>query len=197
MYQKIFLWIQTRERHLSALAMVTGFVVDNIFFDRIDLWETQAVFAFYTAICFITIPLLHRIETRVTRGISAPRWSSILPIATQFVLGGFWSGFVIFYGRSAVFGVSWPFLLFLFLIFLGHEYFSRYHSRLVFTSVLFFFALYSYSIFALPIYVGTISTTIFLISGLVAVGVFTLFTILLRILIRERLQPDVWRIRFG
>ena len=152
------------------------------------------VFASYIAVCFIAIPLLQWVESRQ---LSVPRFRLILQFATQFALGGFWSGFVIFYGRSAVFGVSWPFLLFLLIVFLGNEYFYKYHARLVFTSVLFFFALYSYSIFALPIYVGTISTAIFLVSGLVAVGVFALFTILLRILIRERLQPDVWRIRFG
>lgn len=197
MYQKLFAWIQKYERHLSAFAMAAGFIVDSVFFERIDLWQTQAVFAFYTAICFITIPLLHRVEARAERGITAPRWSSVLPIATQFALGGFWSGFVIFYGRSAVFGASWPFLLFLFLVFLGSEYFHRYHSRLVFTSALFFFALYSYAIFAVPIYTGTIGTLTFIGSGVVAVCVFVLFTILLRLVGRERFLADVWRVRVG
>ncbi|OGZ49705.1 MAG: hypothetical protein A3C84_03905, partial [Candidatus Ryanbacteria bacterium RIFCSPHIGHO2_02_FULL_48_12] len=157
----------------------------------------QMVFAVYTAVCFITIPLLHWIETRVSRGIQRPRWSSILPIATQFALGGFWSGFIIFYGRSAVFGVSWPFLIFLFLVFLGSEYFHRYHARLVFTSTLFFFALYSYAIFALPIYAGAIGTMTFVGSGIAAVCIFALFTILLRLVGRERFIADVWRIRAG
>lgn len=197
MYQKIFLWMRTYERHLSALAMVAGFVTDSIFFERIDLWQTQIVFALYTAICFITIPLLNYIETRASRGIPRPRWSSILPIATQFALGGFWSGFVIFYGRSAVFGVSWPFLLFLTLVFLGSEYFHRYHSRLVFTSTLFFFALYSYAIFAVPVYTGSIGTLAFLESGVIAIAIFALFTILLRNMGRASLLADVWRIRVG
>ncbi len=198
MYQKTFLWVQARERHLSALAMIAGFVVDNLFFERIDLWQTQVVFASYATVCFIAIPLLHLIESRAARaGASLPRWSLILPFVTQFALGGFWSAFVIFYGRSADLGASWPFILFIVLIFLGSEYFHRYHARLVFTSVLFFFALYSYAIFALPIYTGTIGTPTFLASGLLAVGVFTLFTVLLRILARERFLTEVWRIRVG
>ena len=197
MHQKLFACIQKYERHFSALAMLAGFVFDSFFFERIDLWQTQAVFAFYTAICFITIPLSHWIETRILRGSERPRWSSILPIATQFALGGFWSGFVIFYGRSAVFGVSWPFLLFLFLVFLGNEYFRHYHSRLVFTSSLFFFALYSYAIFAVPIYTGTIGTLTFVGSGVVAVCVFALFTILLRLVGRERFLADIWSVRVG
>ena len=186
--------MQKHERHLSALAMVAGFVADSLFFERVDLWQTQMVFASYIAVCFIAIPLLQWIESR---GLDSPRFRLILQFATQFALGGFWSGFVIFYGRSAVFGVSWPFLLFLLIVFLGSEYFHRYHARLVFTSVLFFFALYSYAIFALPIYIGSISTLVFLASGLVAVCVFALFTVLLRILVREKFQPDISRVRVG
>lgn len=185
--------MKTYERHLSALAMVAGFIVDSLFFERVDLWQTQAVFAGYAAVCFVAIPLLHWFEMRASHS----RLRLLLPLVTQFALGGFWSGFVIFYGRSAVFGASWPFLLFLFLVFLGSEYFHQYHSRLVFTSVLFFFALYSYAIFAVPIYTGTIGTMTFLTSGLVAVGVFALFTMLLRVLAREHFLIDIWRIRVG
>ena len=198
MFQKLFGWIQRYERHLSALAMLAGFIADNLLFERVDLWQTQLLFASYAAACFIAIPLLHWIESRATRrGAPLPRWRLILPLVTQFALGGFWSGFVIFYGRSADLGASWPFLLFLFLIFLGSEYFHRYHARLVFTSVLFFFALYSYAIFTVPIYTHTIGTGTFVESGALAVGVFALFTILLRILARERFLADVWRIRVG
>ena len=178
--------------------MVAGFIADTIFFGRIDdPWQTQAIFAAYAAICFASILLFHWIETRAARGTAVPRWRSVLPIVTQFALGGFWSGFVVFYGRSAVFGVSWPFLLFLILVFLGSEFFNRYHSRLVFTSVLFFFALYSYAIFALPVYTGTMGTLTFLGSGAAAIIVFAIFTVLLRLIGMERFLADVWHIRIG
>lgn len=178
--------------------MVGGFVVDSIFLERIDLWQTQLVFATYTVACFLSIPLLHFIESRATeRGSPFPRWRLIFPLITQFALGGFWSGFVIFYGRSASVSASWPFLVVLLLIFLGSEYFSRYHTRLVFTSILFFFALYAYAIFELPIWTGTLGTLTFLGSGLIAIGVFGLFTTLLRLAARERFSSSVWKIRFG
>jgi len=189
--------MQKRERHLSAFAMIAGFIFDNIFFDRIDVWQTHLWLASYALSCFIAISWLHFIEARVERGRPRPRWRVILPITTQFALGGFWSAFVIFYGHSAVLSASWPFLLFLFLIFLGSEYFSQYHERLVFTSVLFFFAIYSYAIFAVPIYTGTLGTLTFIESGVVAIGIFALFTIVLRMLGRERFLADIWRIRFG
>lgn len=189
--------MQKYERHLSALAMIAGFIADNLFFTRIDLVRTQILLAIYATACFISIPLLHFIETRAIHGRPRPRWRFLLPLVTQFALGGFWSAFIIFYGRSAVISASWPFLLLLFLIFLGSEYFHRYHARLVFTSVLFFFALYSYAIFAVPIYTGTIGALTFLESTVVAICVFALFTVLVRIVGRELFSNDVWRIRVG
>lgn len=173
--------------------MVAGFVVDNIFFHRIDLVETQIVFTIYALVCAASIALLHFFEARARR----PRWRFLLPLATQFALGGFWSGFVIFYGRAADFSVSWPFLLVLVLIFLGNEYFRGVHERLVYASILFFFALYSYLIFLVPIYTHSIGTTTFLVSGALATALFALFTVLLRFLGRERFMQDVWRIRLG
>ncbi len=189
--------MNTYERPLSAFAMFAGFVFDSIFFERVDIWQTQIVFAGYTLACFIAIPFLHWIESRTPTGEALPRWRVIFPLIIQFALGGFWSGFVIFYGRSAELGASWPFILFVLLIFLGSEYFQKYHARLVFTSILFFFALYSYAIFAVPVYTGTIGTGTFLASGLIAVGIFALFTRFLRLVARERFLADVWHIRAG
>ena len=197
MFKSFFAWIQTHERHLSALAMLAGFIADSILFGRVDLWQTHLVFAVYTIICFVAIPLLHWLESRPSSGAARPRWRVFLLFATQFALGGFWSGFVVFYGRSADLGASWPFLLLLLLILLGSEYFHHYHERLVFTSILFFFALYSYAIFAVPVYTGTLGTWTFLLSGFVATGLFALFTVLLRLLARERFLIDISRIRAG
>lgn len=197
MVRKLFLWIQARERHLSAFAMLAGFVIDNLFFVRVDLLQTHIAFASYTLVCFGSITALHFIESRVAQGKSRPRWRPILPIMTQFALGGFWSGFVIFYGRAADLGVSWPFLLTLVLIFFANEYFSRYHARLVFTSTLFFFALYSYALFAVPIVTGSIGVGTFVLSGVAALSVFYVFTKVLRSIAKEQFLSDIWRIRAG
>lgn len=194
MFQNLSSLVMRYERHLSAAAMLAGFVVDNIFFGRVDLWQTHAVFIVYTIICFTAIPFLHWLETRSP---NPPRWRYALLLLAQFAIGGFLSGLIIFYGRSASFGSSWLFLILIVLVLFGSEYFQRYHARLVFTSVLFFFVLYSYAIFALPVLTGSIGTLTFLGSGALALGLFGLFTVLLRVVARERFYEDVWRIRVG
>ena len=197
MFRKLFAWLQKYERHLSVLATLGGFGVDQVFFNRIDITRTQVLLAAYAVITFLSILFYHRLEERALAGKPRPRWRAVLPIATQFMLGGFWSAFFFFYGHSSVLPASWPFLLLIVFMLIGNEYFAKYHDRLVFASVLYFFALYSYAIFEVPLVVGKIGTPVFLLSGLAAVAVFAVFTALLRFLGRNRFRQDIWRIRAG
>ena len=120
-----------------------------------------------------------------------------LPVATQFALGGLWSGFLVFYGRSAALAASWPFVLLLALFLVGNEVFRHYRSRLVFTSLLFFFALYSYAIFVVPVFTKTIGQLTFIGSGVLAILAFYFFLQLLAIAGRERYRQSRWKIIGG
>jgi RsiW-degrading membrane proteinase PrsW (M82 family) len=53
--RSLFVWIETHERHLSAAAMVLGFLFDNLLFGRVDQLQTHLVFMGYlvTAAIFI------------------------------------------------------------------------------------------------------------------------------------------------
>jgi hypothetical protein len=191
-----FAFVHRYERHLSAAAMLGGFILDNIFFTRIDLVLTHTVFLGYLAIAACSIGLLHYLEERAAGGARRARWHSLLPIATQFAFGGLWSGLLIFFSRSGAVATSWPFLLILGAIFLGNEIFKKYHSLLVFNAVLYFFALYAYTILAIPILTRDIGTGSFLLSGVAAVAAFAVLMLALRFLGRSRFLKSVWPIRF-
>ena len=100
--------------------------------------------------------------------------------AAQYALGGLLSGFVVFYTKSSVLAVSWPFLLLLLAVYAGNEYFRKHKEQLVFQTVLFFFALYAYAIFALPLTLGMMGPWIFGASTLAAAAAFALFLLLLK-----------------
>ena len=190
-------WIPRYERQLSAAGMLGGFVTDNFMFRRVDLPNTQLVFIVYLTVAAVSIALLHILAARADPEAPPPRWRAFLPIATQFALGGLWSGFLIFYTRSAVLLASWPFLLVLAAIFIGNEVLKHYYSRLVFTSTLFFFALFSYAIVTVPIFTHTVGTLTFLFSGAVALAVFALFLYVLARFGRESFAPSKWKIGLG
>ncbi len=175
------------ERHLSALGMIGGFVFDFCAYGRVDHDATQTILIVYLATAALTILLLQYLEARPEwTGKLVVRLRGLMPAATQFALGTLWSAFLVFYARGGSVASSWPFLCVLLAIFVGNEIFASYHARLIFTAVLFAFALLSYAIFMVPVFTHTIGMWTFVLSGAAAGLVFLLFLRLLSALAHER-----------
>ena len=168
-------WARGHERKISALSLAGGFAFDSWAFGRIDHARTHAVFIVYLLAAGTAIAALHGLESRPDGRKPSDKTRAILIFVTQFALGCLLSGFCVFYIRSASITSSWPFLLAMAAIFIGNEYMRRYHARLVFSGLLFFFALYSYAILLVPVVSGQIGRIPFLASGAIAVLVFFLF----------------------
>jgi len=190
-------WAKSHERHLSALFMAGGFAFDSWAFGRIDHPATQAVFILYLLVAGIAIAALHKLESQPEDKRPTARTRTILLTVTQFALGCLLSGFCVFYIRSALVIASWPFLLFMAAIFIGNEYLRRYHSRLVFAALLFFFTLYSYAILLVPMVFGSIGTWPFIMSGGIAVLLFFLYTQALAALGHDRYRGARRQIAYG
>jgi len=168
-------WARKHERKISALSLAGGFAFDSVTFGRIDHALTQAVFIIYLLVAGIAIAVLHSLESRPDGRKPSDKTRTILVAITQFALGCLLSGFCVFYIRSASVTSSWPFLLAMAAIFIGNEYMRRYHARLVFSALLFFFAIYSYAILLVPLVTHRIGRIPFLISGAIAVVMFFFF----------------------
>jgi len=165
-------WARKHERQISALSLAGGFAFDSATFGQIDHAVTQTVFIIYLLVAGISIAVLHVLESRPDGKKPSDKTRTILVAVTQFALGCLLSGFCVFYIRSASITSSWPFLMAMAAIFIGNEYMRRYHARLVFSALLFFFAIYSYAILLVPLVVDRMGRIPFLISGAVAVVIF-------------------------
>jgi hypothetical protein len=190
-------WARKHERQISALSLAGGFAFDSVSFGRIDHAVTQAVFIVYLLVAGIAIAVLHGLESRPDGRKPSDKTRTILVAITQFALGCLLSGFCVFYIRSASITSSWPFLLAMAAIFIGNEYMRRYHARLVFSGLLFFFALYSYAILLVPVVIGRIGRIPFLISGVIAVVLFFFFIRALARLGHERYRGARMQIYAG
>lgn len=209
----IFATLKKYERHISAVSMIAGFGFDNYFFGRVDHVRTQSVLFGYILLAISSIVFMHFVEShsdsedlkkirpgtigsiafphRIESHSDIDGLKKIRPLvigATQFAFGALMSAFLVFYGRSAVFTVSWPFLIVLGAIFIGNEVFKRYHNRLVFTCTLLFFVLFSYTIFVVPIVTGVMGKTMFLLSGAIAIAAFALVVVALSIIDAQRMK---------
>lgn len=178
-------WVR---HHISSIAFATGFVWDTLTLNRIDLLYENFVFVSYLMIAFVGILLIHGVETGRWKAARLLRYKAWLPALVQFPLGGVFSGFVIFYTKSAAFWTSWPFLLLLFALFVGNEFFRRRYERLVFQMSVLFFALTSYLILVTPVVLGTVGDSTFVLSTLLALFVFALLTQIVM-----RLFPELYK----
>lgn len=165
MFFSFYNWVRA---HLASISFIGGFVWDNLTLTRIDLLYDNAVFITYLSVAAVAILLLHAIDAGNVRLPYRDRVRTLLPLFVQFPLGGLFSGFIIFYTKSGSLFTSWPFLLILLFIFIGNEYFQKRYERFVFQMSIYFIALCSYLVFAVPIVVKSMGDLVFLLSGAIA-----------------------------
>lgn len=155
------------ERHATTVAFLAGFIIDSLTLRRIDLWLENAVFLFYLTVAGFGIIFYNAYDGGRLQGGRGSRVLPFLPIAIQFSFGALLSGFFVFYSRSASLVRSWPFLLLLILLLVGNERFRRWHGRLLFQLSIFFFIVFSYAIFVVPVIVKSMGAHTFVASSVI------------------------------
>lgn len=175
-FSRVLAWVAAHERPLGALLFTFGFLTDIFTFGLLPVGIVNIFFLSYLALAAVCTFGTHLISVYRERDVWWRKMLSVLfPLGAQYAIGGLLSGFLVFYVKSSVVVVSWPFLLLLALVYGGNEYFRKHKEKLVFQSVLFFFALYSYAIFALPLLLGMMGPWVFLGSTLAAALAFGAF----------------------
>lgn len=189
-----FWWVR---KHISAIAFACGFVVDALTLTRIDLLYENFVFVSYLVLSLVGILLVHSVETRLFAPKILLRVRAWLPALVQFPLGGLFSGFLIFYTKSASIFTSWPFLAVILALFVGNEFFHKRYEKLVFQISLFYFALFSYVVLVTPIVLHTIGTSTFVFAGILSLLIISLILKLIQRLFPKLFaqgSPLIWRI---
>ncbi len=175
-WKRLLAWAQRNERHLGAVLFILGFIGDLFTFAFLSVSLVNLAFLGYLALAMACTFGSH-VLSRPDEG--APFWkralSVVFPLGAQYAIGSLLSGCLIYYTKSAAVFVSWPFLLILAAVFIGNEYFRTYYKHLAFQTVLLFFAIYAYAIFALPLALHKLGFPVFLASTVVSLAAFALF----------------------
>lgn len=170
------------EKYLSPAAMVFGFIVDSLTLTKADVWLDNVILLSYLLIAGASILILNSYEASFRDGLPTGIFKNpkieklilLLPLAIQFAFGGLFSGFVVLYSRSASILVSWPFLATLIALLIGNEYSRHRYRILIFQTAVYFVAVFSYFIFAVPVILNSIGPIIFLLSGVVSLSAISL-----------------------
>lgn len=191
-FKHVVAFLEKHERPLGALLFAFGFLTDLFTFGTLP---PETINWFF--IVYLTLALLSMLATQYMRFHTSRKhwWEKSLavfpPLLVQYAFGGLFSGFVVFYARSSVLGVSWPFLLLLLLMYAGNEYFRKERAHFLFQTLLFFVALYAYTIFALPFYTHHIGVLYFFLSTLCALLGFALVVYLLYLIERSNVLENL------
>lgn len=175
------------ERRISSIALLTGFIIDNLTLSRIDrLFENIILFA-YLSIAGAGIILINLSEQGRWGGRFS-RFHTFFIIALQFAFGALFSAFTIFYFRSSSLASSWPFILFLVGLLVANEMLKTRYQKLLFQITIFFVTIFSLTIFYVPIVTKAIGVWMFVLSGAVSLILIALFVYVLNYFVPERVE---------
>jgi len=172
-------FLKTIKHHLLTVSFVAGFAFDNLTLSRVDKLYDNAFLFSYVLVSMIGVFLLY-FGTSGKRSerfrIFVTKWA---PLLIQYMFGGLMSGLLVFYSRAGSWWAHWPYLLIIVGMILGNELIHKKAQRLVFNLGLLFIGMFSYAALVVPVVLGKMGDSIFLLSGGFALAVFVLFLRLL------------------
>ncbi|HEV7449737.1 MAG TPA: DUF2914 domain-containing protein [Candidatus Paceibacterota bacterium] len=176
---KIFKWWEKYEHHLGVGALVVGFAFDVILAKRPDSLTDHVLLLTYLTIAGAIIILLNR-RQMLKKEQAHSAEPLFLLLLLQFCFGGLASNFLVLYGKSGTFTVDILFLGFLVALVFGNEYLRNRYAQLRFNVGVYYLLILTYCVIAVPVFIThTIGTWVFLLSGLLSLGVTAIFLILL------------------
>lgn len=182
-------------RYISPLALIAGVVADNlVLLRRVDLWTSNLLLFTYLFVAAGCIFLFNLIESGRLRHPWVLKVFPLLPVVAQFAFGGLFSGYVSLYSRSAQFAWSWIFVTLLIVVLIGNERLYRHYRNFTVQIGAYFFVLFSFLIFFLPVIFREIGPWMFVVSGLLSLGTITLLLYALSLVVPEIVRRDKTRV---
>jgi len=179
------------EKPLSFSAMVLGFVIDVLTLTRVDLWLDNLILLSYLALSGIIIILLNSFYVGKLRHWIWQKLIPWAPIGLQFAFGGLFSGFVVLYSRSASLSASWLFLAIMAFLLIANEFFEKRYHKPTFQLSIYFIAIFSYLIFAVPVLINKVGALTFLLSGFTSLFIITIILRLIAIFSGQKFFPNL------
>lgn len=186
------------KQHGTTIAFILGFIWDNIMLTRIDHAFANIMLSSYLIISALSI-----LAMNIPAGTSnwhrkfiegSAKW---VPLILQFCFGSLFSAYIILYTRSASLATDWPFLLFLVILVISNELFRKRYLSITLPVSILFTVLFSYTIFLLPTFLGTMGSEIFVASGALSLLLIFLFARVLKRIAKERFAESQQSLRIS
>jgi hypothetical protein len=169
-YRWARLYLHRHEHAVPPVLFLGGVSWDALTLQRIDALLDNLILGIYLVLLggFIVLSTLARNDRPLPRPLR--KLNTWAPGIIQFLAGGLFSAYVIYYTRSASFSTASLFLLVLVALLVANELiWSRVWSSYLLLGI-YFLAVFCYFTFFLPTVLGTMGFGVFLTSGFVSAG---------------------------
>lgn len=167
---------------MPAVFFLSGVTYDSLTLTRIDRLQDNLLLLIYLLLLGVLIVLTGRLgiepapdRNQLASLSSFARWMlqarPYYPMALQFLLGGLFSAYAIFYSRSATLTSSAIFLALMVLLLVGNEFLRDRLSSLRLLISLYALVCFAFFTFFLPVMTGLMNAAIFLVGAGLSVAV--------------------------
>ncbi len=183
MLKKVRHFYEKYEIPLSYGSLFLGFIIDSFTLTRVDRMFDLFWVLGHVMVASIALIIFNKFYTK-------PKIKFLAELAIQFAFGGLLSACLVFYARGATLSYNWPFILILLAAFVCSEYFKKHFEKMALQVSFLFFALFSFSIFFVPVIIGRIGDIIFILSGIMSLIFISIFLAILYGTTKEKFKES-------
>ena len=163
------------ERIMIPVTLIAGTALDFVTFRTISIESSFILLAVYIVAAGVMIAIINA----NTRKDFWPRLKILAPVFNQFLIGALLSGSLVFYWFSGALSVSWPIIIFIAVLMASNEVFRRSYLKAEVQISVFFFIIFSVLSLALPYAFNSLSSWLFVLSGVISLLIIFLYVLLL------------------
>lgn len=176
MWSKLKAFLAKHDKYAAVIYFIIGFIWDWVTLERIDHFYSNFVLSGHLICLMMSLYIFNLADDGRWEGTFLEKYEQYASLAIQFFLGALVSAYIVFFFRSVSLGRTMVFLILLMFLYIANEMFKHRISNKYLQFGAFFFVAFTYFEFIIPVFIGMMSTFIFIISGFVALGL-TLFFI--------------------
>src|SRR5690625_3018195 len=164
-------FIRRHQKYLPVIFFMGGFIFDTLTLGRIDRIYDLSVLCGHMSFLTVVIYLFNMMDDGKWENTFLERFQIYFPLAIQFSFGGLSSAFVIFFSRSVSMTKTITFFIILVALLFANEILKKRISNKYLQFSVYFFISFTFFSFIIPVFLKQMNTLIFIISGLVSLGV--------------------------
>lgn len=155
-------------KYSAILFFFGGFTWDSLTLTRIDRLSDNIILLLYLLFLAFFIILVHLLDQKKVKNRFLKTYQDWYPLAIQFILGGLFSSYVVFYFKSASLSKTMIFVGILAILLIANEFLESRLKNIYLQLALFFLAGFSFFIFFVPVLLKTMSIFTFIFSGILS-----------------------------